>query len=125
MSAARWYRVFRLDFLYSFRRPLFWILILVLGFTSYGLSSGTLQIATGDSRVGGTKAWVTSEFAVGEMMIIVVFLWYGFFLAVAAGMPLAIQLVARPGEDAALLRVAAAFEQARPWAQVRPEIEEL
>ena len=35
----------------------------------------------------------------------------------AAGMPLAIQLVARPGEDAALLRVAAAFEQARPWAQ--------
>jgi ABC-2 type transport system permease protein len=88
MSAARWYRVFRLDFLYSFRRPLFWILILVLGFTSYGLSSGTLQIATGDSRVGGTKAWVTSEFAVGEMLIIVVFLWYGFFLAVAAGMPL-------------------------------------
>jgi aspartyl-tRNA(Asn)/glutamyl-tRNA(Gln) amidotransferase subunit A len=36
------------------------------------------------------------------------------------GMPLAIQLVARPGEDAALLRVAAAFEQARPWAAQRP-----
>ena len=43
----------------------------------------------------------------------------------AAGMPLAIQLVARPGEDAALLRVAAAFEQARPWAQKRPELPEL
>jgi aspartyl-tRNA(Asn)/glutamyl-tRNA(Gln) amidotransferase subunit A len=43
----------------------------------------------------------------------------------AAGMPLAIQLVARPGEDAALLRVAAAFEHARPWAQLRPEIAEL
>ncbi len=43
----------------------------------------------------------------------------------AAGMPLAIQLVARPGEDAALLRVAAAFEQARPWAEVRPVIAEL
>jgi aspartyl-tRNA(Asn)/glutamyl-tRNA(Gln) amidotransferase subunit A len=38
----------------------------------------------------------------------------------AAGMPLAIQLVARPGEDAELLRVAAAFEGARPWAEYRP-----
>jgi aspartyl-tRNA(Asn)/glutamyl-tRNA(Gln) amidotransferase subunit A len=38
----------------------------------------------------------------------------------AAGMPLAIQLIARPGEDAALLRLAAAFEQARPWADQRP-----
>lgn len=37
-----------------------------------------------------------------------------------AGMPLAIQLVARPGEDAALLRIAAAFEQARPWGARRP-----
>src|SRR6516162_4437670 len=32
------------------------------------------------------------------------------------GMPLAIQLVTRPGADAELLRVAAAFERARPWA---------
>ncbi|HEY7579840.1 MAG TPA: amidase [Acetobacteraceae bacterium] len=36
------------------------------------------------------------------------------------GMPLAIQLVARPGADTALLRVAAAFEAARPWADRRP-----
>jgi aspartyl-tRNA(Asn)/glutamyl-tRNA(Gln) amidotransferase subunit A len=33
----------------------------------------------------------------------------------AAGMPLAIQLIARPGEDERLLRVAALFEQAHPW----------
>jgi aspartyl-tRNA(Asn)/glutamyl-tRNA(Gln) amidotransferase subunit A len=38
----------------------------------------------------------------------------------AAGMPLAIQLIARPGDDAGLLRVAAAFERARPWVQRRP-----
>lgn len=37
-----------------------------------------------------------------------------------AGMPLAIQLVAPAGADAALLRVAAAFERARPWAGRRP-----
>ena len=36
------------------------------------------------------------------------------------GMPLAIQLVARPGADAELLRVAAAFEGARPWAERTP-----
>jgi ABC-2 type transport system permease protein len=88
MSAFRWYRVFRLDFLYCCRRPLFWILILLIGFTCWGLSSGSLQIATGDSHVGGTKAWITSEFAVSQMLIIVVFLWYGFFIAVAAGMPI-------------------------------------
>jgi len=43
----------------------------------------------------------------------------------AAGMPLAIQLVGRPGEDALLLRAAAAFERARPWAQIQPELPQL
>lgn len=38
------------------------------------------------------------------------------------GMPLAVQLIARPGEDALLLRAAAAFERARPWAQHRPPL---
>ena len=38
------------------------------------------------------------------------------------GMPLGIQLVGRPGADADLLRVAAAFECARPWAQHRPAV---
>jgi aspartyl-tRNA(Asn)/glutamyl-tRNA(Gln) amidotransferase subunit A len=37
-----------------------------------------------------------------------------------AGLPLAIQLVAPLGQDALLLRVAAAFERARPWTQRRP-----
>jgi aspartyl-tRNA(Asn)/glutamyl-tRNA(Gln) amidotransferase subunit A len=39
----------------------------------------------------------------------------------AAGMPLAIQLIARPGEDERLLRIAALFEQARPWGDRIPE----
>jgi aspartyl-tRNA(Asn)/glutamyl-tRNA(Gln) amidotransferase subunit A len=37
-----------------------------------------------------------------------------------AGLPLALQLVAPVGADADLLRVAAAFERARPWANRRP-----
>jgi aspartyl-tRNA(Asn)/glutamyl-tRNA(Gln) amidotransferase subunit A len=40
----------------------------------------------------------------------------------AAGLPLAIQLIARPGEDERLLRVAALFEQAHPWAGRTPVI---
>jgi aspartyl-tRNA(Asn)/glutamyl-tRNA(Gln) amidotransferase subunit A len=37
-------------------------------------------------------------------------------------MPLAIQLIARPGADTDLLRVAAAFEAAQPWADRRPSV---
>lgn len=38
----------------------------------------------------------------------------------AAGLPLAIQLIARPGEDERLLHVAALFEHAHPWAGQTP-----
>ena len=43
----------------------------------------------------------------------------------ADGMPVGLQLVARPGEDAALLRIAALFEAARPWARNRPALPKL
>ena len=42
----------------------------------------------------------------------------------SAGMPLAIQLIAPVGADAALLRIAAAFERARPWTHCRPRLPE-
>jgi aspartyl-tRNA(Asn)/glutamyl-tRNA(Gln) amidotransferase subunit A len=41
------------------------------------------------------------------------------------GLPMAIQLVGRRGEDARLLRVAALYEQARPRGHKRPRIEGL
>ncbi|WP_424140525.1 amidase [Roseomonas chloroacetimidivorans] len=40
----------------------------------------------------------------------------------SAGLPIAIQLVGRCGEDARLLRAAAAFEKAMPWAARRPNL---
>jgi aspartyl-tRNA(Asn)/glutamyl-tRNA(Gln) amidotransferase subunit A len=43
----------------------------------------------------------------------------------AAGLPIAIQLVGRCGEDATLLRAAAAFERAKPWARLRPELPDI
>jgi ABC-2 type transport system permease protein len=87
MSLARLTQIFRVDFFHNLRRPLYWMLIVILALTSWGLSSGTMQIASGDSRVGGTKAWITSEFAVTQMLTMIVFLFYTFFIAVAAGMP--------------------------------------
>jgi Asp-tRNA(Asn)/Glu-tRNA(Gln) amidotransferase A subunit family amidase len=36
---------------------------------------------------------------------------------------MAIQLVGRRGEDWRLLRIAALYEQARPWTSHRPKIE--
>ncbi len=41
------------------------------------------------------------------------------------GLPVAIQLVGRRGEDARLIKVAALFEQARPWAARRPQVDGL
>lgn len=41
------------------------------------------------------------------------------------GLPVSIQLVGRRGEDQKLLRIAALFEDARPWSHLRPAIEGL
>jgi amidase len=58
--------------------------------------------------------------------------WYGVFNATgqpaasvpagfdSAGLPLAVQLVGRPGDEATLLSLAAQIEGARPWADRRP-----
>jgi hypothetical protein len=56
--------------------------------SAFGLSSGKMQISSGDSSVGGTKAWITSEFAQTQMMTFIVLLYYAFFIAIGAGMTL-------------------------------------
>ena len=39
------------------------------------------------------------------------------------GMPLAVQLIGRPGDEATLLSLAAQIEAERPWAQARPPLD--
>jgi ABC-type transport system involved in multi-copper enzyme maturation permease subunit len=88
MSALRVLTSFNAEFGQSFRRPLFITLALVLLLTAVGLSSGKMQISSGDSTVGGTKAWITSEFAQTQTMAFLTLLYYAFFIAVAAGLSL-------------------------------------
>jgi ABC-2 type transport system permease protein len=71
---------------HTLKRPLFWVLILLLALMSWGLSTGSVSISSGDASVGGKKAWLTSEFNVAFVIAILVALIYGFFVSVAAGM---------------------------------------
>jgi Asp-tRNA(Asn)/Glu-tRNA(Gln) amidotransferase A subunit family amidase len=38
------------------------------------------------------------------------------------GLPVSLQIVGRRGEDQRLLRIAALYELARPWAHLRPDV---
>jgi ABC-2 type transport system permease protein len=71
---------------HTLKRPLFWVLVVLLALMSWGLSTGSVSISSGDASVGGKKAWLTSEFNVAFVLAILVALIYGFFVAVAAGM---------------------------------------
>ena len=68
------------------RRPLFWVLLLILGFMVFALSNGNARISSGDVRVGGDRAWLTSEFAQTQLLMVIVAILYSFFVSIAAGM---------------------------------------
>src|SRR5689334_13174902 len=86
MKLRRALEIARAEFRFQTRRPLFWVLLVVLGLMAWGMSSGSLRISSGDSDVGGKKAFITSQFALAQMLCVQVLMLYGFFLAVAAGM---------------------------------------
>ena len=88
MSLRRFAATFGVEFRHSFKRPLFIFLAVILLLNAWGLSTGKMQISSGDSSVGGTKAWITSEFSQTQMMTFIILLYYGFFVAIAAGLSL-------------------------------------
>ncbi len=60
--------------------------LILLLWVAWGSRAGSVQIQSGDATVGGTKAHITSEFALAMQLSIFTILFYGFFIAVAAGM---------------------------------------
>ncbi|HKQ20165.1 MAG TPA: M1 family aminopeptidase [Candidatus Eisenbacteria bacterium] len=86
MNPRRLGATFSIEFWHSFRRPLFIILAFLLLLMAFGLSSGKMQIASGDTSVGGLKAWITSEFAQTQTMTYLTLLIFAFFIAIASGL---------------------------------------
>jgi ABC-2 type transport system permease protein len=86
VSLARLYEVHKVERRLFFRRPLTWVLVILLFLTAWGLAAGNVTIQSGDSAVGGQKAWMNSEFSLALFLSVLVFLYYSFFVAIAAGM---------------------------------------
>jgi ABC-type transport system involved in multi-copper enzyme maturation permease subunit len=86
MSPRRLGEVFRLEFTHNLRRPLFWVLVLIVGLMALEMSKGSATMRSGNTAVGGSKAWITSEFAVSQLLAMMVSITYAIFIAVAAGM---------------------------------------
>ncbi|MFP5284861.1 MAG: hypothetical protein ACLGI9_03910 [Thermoanaerobaculia bacterium] len=86
MSPARTRVVLVHELFHTFRRPLFQVLVALLVLTSWGFSSGGIQIQSGDTTVGGVRAWVTSEFSFALLLTLLVPMFYGFFGSIASGL---------------------------------------
>ena len=86
MSLARARIIFVQEFSHTFRRPLFWFLVFLLFLMTWGFSTGFFSIQSGDTSVGGTQAWVTSEFSFAMALAVLVAMLYGFFGSIGSGM---------------------------------------
>ncbi len=84
-AATRMWAVARRDLGHYFRSPLFWIWLAVVAFLAYSLSTGAMTISTGSTSVGGSKAWITSQFGVAKTVALGVVPFYAFFVSIAAG----------------------------------------
>ncbi len=75
------------DFRTYLRRPMVWVWLGILGLLCWGLCQGGVQIGTGgDSRIGGTKQHLSSEFELTRLMAAMTMLVNGFFATVLFGM---------------------------------------
>ena len=87
MSLTRLFGVLRLDLAFTLRRPLFWTWLALIALISWSSSTGDLSLVpSGDSAVGGKKAWVTSEFAVAAALGFTALFFHTFFITVLAGL---------------------------------------
>jgi ABC-2 type transport system permease protein len=86
MSVRRLFQVLAREFGFNVRRPLFWIALLLLLFFAWSFGTGNATISSGETTVGGQRAWNTSEFSLAMVVLVSLGIIFSFFLAVAAGM---------------------------------------
>ena len=67
MSGTRLWEIFKQEIQFHARRPLLWVQLVILGFLTYGISTGHATVSSGDARVGGHKAFINSEFAISQL----------------------------------------------------------
>ncbi len=98
-SFTRMAAVARLEAAFLLRRPLFWVWLGVLALFAFMASTGeTGLLHSGDSATGGKKAFVSSEFAIAAMQMMVCLLPHTFFAAIVAGLSVVRDDEARVGE---------------------------
>ncbi len=85
MKRAPFWAVWRLELGYQLSRPMTWLLLLTVALMTWGLSTGTVQISSGSTSVGGTKVWLTSESSVAFYISMLVATLYSWFASISAG----------------------------------------
>jgi ABC-2 type transport system permease protein len=77
-----------LDLKESLRRPLFLIFALFMVLNGWWMSRGSWVFRSINTSLGGSKAWVDSEFQTAYVYGLISFFMISFLVAIAAGMPL-------------------------------------
>jgi ABC-2 type transport system permease protein len=97
-ALSRTRTIFGMELAHTLKRPLFWFLVGILVLTTWLFSTGSLTISSGDASVGGTKAWITSEFNFAFLLVTLVTILYSFFASIASGMAVISDDEAQVGE---------------------------
>lgn len=86
-SLQRLWTVLRRDLAEIPKRPLYLFGIAFMALNGGCMSRGNWIYRSVDTSVGTTVSWVSSEFQVAYVLALIGFLIFGFFVALAAGMP--------------------------------------
>lgn len=81
----RLWSLVQLELRASLRRPMWWVLAVVLLLLTWGLSSGSVRIGAGASSATAQQTWLNSQFNLAWGDVIVFTLLYAFFISVAFG----------------------------------------